>query len=38
VTLLVVGRDLGWKRRLALHGGDGSTDPANLWAVPSART
>jgi hypothetical protein len=38
VTMLVVGRDLGWKRRLALHGGDGSTDPANLWAVPLART
>jgi membrane protease YdiL (CAAX protease family) len=32
VTLLYVGRDLGWKRRLELHGGDGSTDPANLWA------
>lgn len=35
VTLLVVGRDLGWRRRLELHGGDGSTDPANLWAGPS---
>jgi hypothetical protein len=37
VTLLVVGRDLGWKRRLTLHGGDGSTDPANLWALPLGR-
>lgn len=37
VTLLVVGRDLGWKRRLALHGGDGRSDPANLWALPAAR-
>jgi len=37
VTLLLVGRDLGWKRRMALHGGDGSTDPANLWAGPPAR-
>jgi hypothetical protein len=32
VTLLVVGRDLGWKRRMAIHGGDGSTDPSLLWA------
>lgn len=32
VTLLAVGRDLGWSRRLALHGGDGRTDPANFWA------
>jgi len=32
ITLLVVGRDLGWKRRMELHGGDGRTDPANLWA------
>lgn len=32
VTLLVVGRDLGWKRRMEIHGGDGRTDPANLWA------
>ncbi len=32
VTLLVVGRDLGWMRRMRIHGGDGSTDPANQWA------
>jgi hypothetical protein len=38
VVLLAVGRDLGWRRRLELHGGDGSTDPANLWAAPAART
>jgi hypothetical protein len=38
ITLLVVGRDLGWRRRLALHGGDGSTDPANLWTGAPART
>lgn len=38
VTLLAVGRDLGWRRRLELHGGDGRSDPANLWAMPAART
>lgn len=37
VVLLVVGRDLGWRRRLELHGGDGRSDPANLWAAPAAR-
>lgn len=31
-TLLAVGPDLGWKRRLAIHGGNGHADPANLWA------
>jgi len=34
-VLLVAGRDLGWQRRLALHGGDGSTDPARLWSNES---
>ncbi|GIK50249.1 MAG: CPBP family intramembrane metalloprotease [Hyphomonadaceae bacterium] len=32
VLLIVAGPDLGWKRRREIHGGDGSTDPANLWA------
>lgn len=36
ITLLVVGRDLGWRRRLQLHGGDGRSDPANAWALPTA--
>jgi hypothetical protein len=38
LVLLVVGRDLAWRRRLELHGGDGRSDPANLWAVPAPRT
>lgn len=32
VTLLLAGRDLGWGRRCELHGGDGSLDPARVWA------
>ena len=32
ITLLVAGRDLGWRRRMEIHGGDGRSDPANLWA------
>jgi membrane protease YdiL (CAAX protease family) len=32
LTLLVMGRDLGWGRRMQIHGGDGRSDPANLWA------
>ena len=36
ITLLVVGRDLGWRRRLELHGGDGRSDPANAWALPAS--
>lgn len=35
VVMAVVGPDLGWKRRMALHGGDGRTDPANQWALPA---
>lgn len=31
-VLLLVGTDLGWGRRKALHGGDGSTDPSRAWA------
>lgn len=31
-VLLVAGRDLGWQRRMALHGGDGNTDPSRLWS------
>ena len=34
LTLVVVGRDLGWQRRMQIHGGDGRGDPANLWAPP----
>lgn len=32
VTVLLVGRDLGWQRRMQIHGGDGRGDPANQWA------
>lgn len=35
LTLLVTGRDLGWQRRRQIHGGDGRTDTANLWAHPA---
>jgi len=31
-VLLLAGTDLGWGRRKALHGGDGSTDPSHAWA------
>lgn len=34
-VLAVLGRGLGWQRRLAIHGGDGSHDPANRWAPVS---
>jgi membrane protease YdiL (CAAX protease family) len=37
LLLLVAGPDLGWRRRQEIHGGDGSTDPANLWAAKSSR-
>lgn len=37
-VLVLVGPDLGWRRRLQLHGGDGRSDPANLWAAPAATT
>jgi hypothetical protein len=37
VVLLVVGRDLGWRRRMQIHGGDGRDDPANLWSMPAGR-
>lgn len=36
LVLIVIGPDLGWKKRMQIHGGDGSTDPANLWAGPAA--
>lgn len=32
VTVLLVGRDLGWQRRMQIHGGDGRSDPSNQWA------
>ncbi len=32
LAVIVLGTDLGWKRRLAAHGGDGSTDPARAWS------
>jgi membrane protease YdiL (CAAX protease family) len=35
LTLLLAGRDLGWQRRLQIHGGDGRSDPSNLWAPPT---
>ena len=38
VVLLVVGRDLGWRRRMQIHGGDGHSDPANLWTGEPVRT
>lgn len=31
LVLLVVGPDLGWRRRCEAHGGDGTSDPSNLW-------
>jgi hypothetical protein len=34
LTWLALGADLGWRRRLELHGGDGRSDPANRWAPP----
>ena len=34
VVLLLVGPNLGWKRRLEVHGGDGSTDPSLIWSKP----
>jgi membrane protease YdiL (CAAX protease family) len=34
VTVALLGRDLGWSRRLAAHGGDGSTDPSRIWSDP----
>ena len=30
--LIIVGPDLGWRRRLAAHGGDGSSDPSLVWS------
>ena len=33
VTVLFAGRDLGWQRRMQIHGGDGRSDPANQWAL-----
>lgn len=33
LVLALVGRDLGWRRRLAVHGGDGSTDPTLVWSA-----
>lgn len=36
LVLVFVGPDLGWKKRLQIHGGDGSTDPSNLWAGAAA--
>jgi hypothetical protein len=30
-VVILVGTDLGWNRRKALHGGDGSTDPSRGW-------
>lgn len=30
-VLILVGPDLGWKRRREIHGGDGSTDPSRAW-------
>jgi len=38
VVLLVVGRDLGWRRRMEIHGGDGHSDPSNLWAGEPVRS
>jgi hypothetical protein len=35
LVLLVAGPDLGWRRRLALHGGDGGNDPSRHWAQPA---
>ncbi|MBW2370034.1 MAG: CPBP family intramembrane metalloprotease [Deltaproteobacteria bacterium] len=31
VLVLIVGKDLDWRRRLEAHGGDGSTDPSLAW-------
>jgi hypothetical protein len=35
VVLLVAGPDLGWRRRMQIHGGDGRSDPSNLWTMAS---
>jgi membrane protease YdiL (CAAX protease family) len=37
VVVAFFGRDLGWRRRMQIHGGDGRSDPANLWALPAGR-
>jgi membrane protease YdiL (CAAX protease family) len=37
VVVAFVGRDLCWRRRMQIHGGDGRSDPANLWALPAGR-
>jgi hypothetical protein len=33
VVVVVAGADLGWRRRMRIHGGDGRSDPSNLWAA-----
>ncbi|WOE75499.1 CPBP family intramembrane glutamic endopeptidase [Alterisphingorhabdus coralli] len=33
IVLAIAGRDLGWKRRLELHGGD-ENDPSYAWSRP----
>lgn len=37
IVILLVGKDLGWKRRLELHGGDGASDPSLIWSRPVAK-
>ena len=38
VVLVLAGPQLGWKRRLEVHGRDGSTDPSRIWSDPDYTT
>ncbi|MFO1393353.1 MAG: type II CAAX endopeptidase family protein [Steroidobacteraceae bacterium] len=35
VVLAMAGPELGWRRRMQINGGDGRSDPSNLWALPA---